>query len=114
MFTMLCLGCTGFVYHQGGHGWVHTDGHGAIWQRCACGWSGSEASRLASARTARAFCPWCGSIAVTDDHVAMPDRAAQAGNATIYLLVILLVALPLAFFALRTAAEIGHALGGTP
>lgn len=68
MFGALCAGCTGYVIHAPARGWVHVDGGGPIWQRCDCGWTGSEAIDLGC-------CPRCGTTKnLRDDHVAQPDR----------------------------------------
>ena len=75
LFETLCLGCSGFVWFRQGRGWVHTDGHGRLWQRCnVCGWSGSEASMLADQmRKKSTGCPECGSFDLFTDHEAVPD-----------------------------------------
>lgn len=74
MFDTLCLGCTGWIWFRQGRGWVHTDGHGRLWQRCVCGWSGSEASMLADRmRVKSTGCPDCGSFDLFTDHEAQPD-----------------------------------------
>jgi hypothetical protein len=69
--TRLCRGCTGYLYRHDGR-WVHLDGHGAIWHRCSCGWSGSEASRLRGVASA---CPECFSFNLVADHAAVPEMA---------------------------------------
>lgn len=68
----LCLGCTGWLRFTDVLGWVHVDGAGPIWQRCpSCGWSGSEASALASTAS---VCPACHDLGLRDHHRALPDR----------------------------------------
>lgn len=68
----LCLWCTGYIRHTDLIGWIHSDGRGPIWQRCAaCNWTGSYASGLIGQSP---ICPSCFQPRLVDDHVATPDR----------------------------------------
>jgi hypothetical protein len=74
-FERFCTGCSGLVVYSGNYGWIHTDGEGIAWQRCVCGWSGTEASMLAQRmRVSSTGCPECGSFNLTTDHLAEPDN----------------------------------------
>lgn len=73
--TRLCRGCTGYLFTYDGR-WVHIDGGGPIWHRCDCGWSGSDASRVAWLRRTTPACPACGSSSLRADHVGVPEVAA--------------------------------------
>jgi len=62
-----CLHCKRPLVYMGGRGWVHVDGGGAYWQRCAkCRWEGSGVG-ISS-------CPSCGRRGwLLDDHCGLPD-----------------------------------------
>lgn len=69
----LCLHCTGVLSFSDVMGWVHVDGHGAVWRRCAvCDYSGSDTTSFWANSTSE-VCPRCGVAALRDHHVATPD-----------------------------------------
>ena len=68
IMTLPCLYCDDTLRFDKVRGWIHADG-GGYKMRCPdCGW-------MAAPFPSPARCPSCNSLAVRDDHCAIPKRS---------------------------------------